>query len=87
MAAKNVRLKHTIWKEGERLVHFYDGQLTAKDGVISIPSDNPSWIRRAWILGYRLDAKTKKPVGIEELIPLEPLSAESEEQDEGSDNW
>lgn len=69
-----VALKHTIWKKGERIVHFYDGQLTAKDGVVDIPDDNEAWIRRAWILGYRLDTNDE-PVTI-----ADALSAKSTEE-------
>jgi hypothetical protein len=66
----DVSLRHTIWKEGERVVHFYDGQLIAKDGVVTIPSDNPAWIRRAWILGYRLDPETNEDIRIEDIIDI-----------------
>ncbi len=68
MATGNVRLKHTIWTEGEKTVYFYDGELTAKNGVISVPKDRPEWIRRAWVLGYQLNAKGE-PVDLTELTP------------------
>jgi hypothetical protein len=66
-----VSLKHTIWDDGEKQVYFYDGELTAKDGVVTIPADKPEWIRRAWVLGYQLDPKTKKQTRLENLIPEE----------------
>jgi hypothetical protein len=71
MAAKNVSLKHTIHSAPEKTVYFYDGELIAKDGVIKIPADRPEWIRRAWVLGYRLDPKTGENTRIEDLIPTE----------------
>lgn len=54
MAAKTITLQHTIRRQGEQTVYFYEGQLTAKDGKLTLPTDNPTWIKRAWILGYRL---------------------------------
>jgi len=65
----SVSLKHTILSDGERTVYFYDGESKSKDGVISIPSDKPEWIRRAWVLGYQLDPKTGEQVRLEELVP------------------
>lgn len=64
MAAKSIRLKHTIWNDGEKIVYFYDGELQAKDGVIVIPADRPEWVRRAWVLGYQLDPKTGRQVDL-----------------------
>ena len=68
--AKNISLKHTIWTEGEKTVYFYEGELTAKDGVVSVPADRPEWVRRAWVLGYRLDPKTGEQTKIEDLIEV-----------------
>jgi hypothetical protein len=70
MAAKSVSLKHTIWHDGERQVYFYEGELTAKDGVVKIPANRPEWVRRAWVLGYRLDPKTGDHVKLEDLIEI-----------------
>lgn len=69
--AKTVALKHTVWSEGEKTVYFYDGELTAKDGVVKIPSDRPEWVRRAWVMGYSLDPKTGEHVRLEDLVPTE----------------
>lgn len=73
-----VALKHTIWKEGERAVIFYEGELTAKDGVVEVPNDKPEWIRRAWVLGYRLDPENDSEYLRLEDIPTEDKSAKSE---------
>lgn len=75
-------MKHTIWTEGEKTVYFYDGEIVAKDGVIKISKDQPERIKRAWILGYSLDPETDEHVRIEDLVPTEVVSAESEGQDE-----
>lgn len=69
VAAKGVSLKHTIWTDGEKTVYFYDGEVPAKDGVISIPGNRPEWIRRAWVLGYQLDPKTGEQVDLTVLTP------------------
>jgi len=52
-----VKLLHLSLRTGEHEVHFYDGALTAKDGVVDVPSDNPEWLRSAWAQGFRLDPK------------------------------
>ena len=70
MAAKNIALKHTIWHEGEKTVYFYEGELVAKEGVVKIPADRPEWVRRAWVLGYRLDPKTGEQTKLEDLIEV-----------------
>lgn len=66
----DIRLKHTIWSEGTKQVYFYEGELTAKDGVVSIPADRPEWVRRAWVLGYRLDPESGEPQRLEDLIEI-----------------
>jgi hypothetical protein len=78
-----VALKHTVWNEGEKTVYFYEGELKAKDGVLEVPDDRPEWLRRAWVMGYRLDPKTGENILFDDLVPTEVISAESEEgQDE-----
>jgi hypothetical protein len=52
--AATITLQHTTRREGEQTVYFYDGELTAKDGKLTIPTDRPDYVKRAWLLGYRL---------------------------------
>lgn len=52
--ATTITLQHTTRRDGEQTVYFYDGELTAKDGKLTIPTDRPEWVKRAFILGYRL---------------------------------
>lgn len=63
----NVRLKHII-HEADTVLYLYDGELEVKKGVVSIPKDRPEWIRRAWVLGYRLDSKGEN-ARLEDLTP------------------
>jgi hypothetical protein len=53
-----VKLRHLSLSEGEHVVHFYDGELTAEDGVLDVPNDRPEWVRAAWAQGFRLDPKS-----------------------------
>lgn len=61
--AKTVTLLHVVRRHGEQLVHFYDGARMAKDGLLSIPTDKPEWIRRAWNSGYYLSPSTGERLG------------------------
>lgn len=69
--AGTVKLKHTVWNEGEKTFYFYDGELVAHDGVLEIPADKPEWIKRAWIMGYRLDVKGKPIDSLDNLVSTE----------------
>lgn len=51
---QQVSMQHIVRKHGNQMFFFYDGMLEAKDGLLTIPSDRPEWIRRAWVSGYRL---------------------------------
>lgn len=81
-----VALKHTIWKEGTRTVHFYDGSLEATDGVVDVPSDKPAWVQRAWILGYRLDPETGENIPHADLLArIVDESAESADEEKADE--
>lgn len=60
--ARTIRLKHTLYTLPEYVEYFYDGQAVVKNGVIELPADNPTWLQRAWIVGYRLDPETGKEI-------------------------
>lgn len=62
-----VKLKHFSLRDGDHVVHFYDGELTAKDGVVSIPADRPEWLRSAWAQGFRLDPKTDEVLSFDKV--------------------
>ena len=78
-----VKLKHLSWREGELLVPFYDGELTAHDGIIEVPSDRPEWIRGAWVKGFRLDPKTDEFLTFDKIDPAVNESAESAGEEDG----
>lgn len=63
-----VSLKHTILT-GTKTVYFYEGEAVVTNGIVSIPKNRPEWIKRAWILGYKLNPKTGKPVRLEDIVP------------------
>jgi hypothetical protein len=52
--AATITLTHTTRREGEQTVYFYEGEATAKDGKITVPTDRPEWVKRVWLLGYRI---------------------------------
>lgn len=58
-----IRLKHQ-YKDTVplRTFYFYDGRTVVRNGVIEIPADKPSWLDRAFMVGYRLDPETGKPL-------------------------
>lgn len=64
--AANIRMKHTI-HEADTTVYFYEGEVEAKEGVVSVPRDKPEWVRRAFILGYRLNPNTGEEYRLEDL--------------------
>lgn len=66
----DICLRHTVWSEGEKTVYFYEGELVAKDGVVCVPADRPEWVRRAWVLGYRLDPDSGENKRLEDLIEI-----------------
>ena len=48
-----MKLLHRFNRQSRRLVPFYDGLLMAENGVVDIPNDQVSWVKRAWrALGY-----------------------------------
>lgn len=72
MAEKSVTLKHIVRRDGKQAVFFYDGALTAENGLLTLPANRPEWIRRAWNSGYNLnpdnDARLSTWAEVEELI-------------------
>lgn len=50
--AEVVRLKH-ITRQNDWKFYFYSGHVAVKGGVIELPADNKTWIRRAWLMGFR----------------------------------
>lgn len=84
--ADTVKLLHTHMR-GDRMFYFYEGETKVEKGIISIPADKPEWIRRAWVMGHRLDPETGKTLLITDILAAAAAGNDSsEEQDEDSDN-
>lgn len=78
----DVQLRHYVSTE-DQTEYFYDGELTSSKGVLSIPLDNETWIRRAYMDGYDLTADGKPISDIGKFIEYyEKQSAKSRETDE-----
>lgn len=61
MAAATVSLRHIAWTT-DGAIHFYDGSLQTRGGVVNVPLSKPHWATKAWYDGYRLDAETGEPI-------------------------
>ena len=76
--AKTIRLRH-VYREGDWVLYFYDGETLVKNSVVTIPADRPEWVRRAYVQGFRLDADGNPITDIDlhvERETAEPAKAE-----------
>lgn len=62
-----VTLKHLTHSLPVKHEYFYDGLVIARDGFISIDSDNINHLRAAYFRGYQQTPKGKWLSGFEEL--------------------
>lgn len=88
--ADTVRLMHTHMR-GDRKFYFYEGETDVEGGVISLPTNRPEWIRRAWVMGWRLNPETGATVSVADALAGNIEAAKtaedsSKEQDENSDS-
>lgn len=49
-----ITLVHPFLKQPQAIVHFYDGFVVAKNGVIDMDSSDDRNVEAAWRRGYRL---------------------------------
>lgn len=49
-----IPLRHAHF-EGDWLEYFYDGELWVHDSIIEVPVDRPEWLRRSYVLGFRMN--------------------------------
>jgi hypothetical protein len=74
-------LKHLRKNEvPAQLFYFYDGQTVVRYGVIELPADNTTWIKRAVNEGFRLDPDT------DELLDYYQIVARAESAMSAGDN-
>jgi len=52
----------------EQIYYFYDGRTTVRFGVIELPAGNITWLKRAFMEGYRLDPDSGKLLDYYEAI-------------------
>lgn len=76
-----VRLKHITRKNNWRM-YFYNGLAEVKNGVIELPADNFTRIRRAFLLGFRLteDGQPILANRYDEIVAKATVKDSSEEQ-------
>lgn len=79
--AEIVRLKH-ITRQNDWKFYFYNGMVPVKSGVIELPADNFTRVRRAWLMGFRL-TEDGQPISVnsfDEIVAKATVSDSSEEQ-------
>jgi hypothetical protein len=52
-----VQLQHQTF-QGDTTLYFYDGEAVVKNGIISLPIENPDWLPRAYARGFQIDPTT-----------------------------
>lgn len=71
-----------------RIQYFYDGRAVVRFGVIELPVEKSAWIDRAFMMGFRLDPETDRPLELADIrrmangqvvIAPEPEATESAE--------
>ena len=96
--AETILLKHQNKSNMPmRIQYFYDGRAVVRFGVIELPVEKSAWIDRAFMMGFRLDPETDRPLELADIrrmaagevvivAPAEPESTESAGEDvEGTD--
>jgi hypothetical protein len=81
--AEVVRLKHTLRQNDWKFYH-YKGSVDVHNGVIELPADNPTLIRRAWIMGFRLteDGQPIKTNKFEDIVAQATVDSQEEPKSE-----
>ena len=83
--AEIVRLKH-ITRKNDWKFYFYDGSVPVKGGIIELPADNFTRVRRAWLMGFRL-TEDGQPISVnhyDEIVAKATVKDSLEEQDENT---
>ena|SRR5688500_10004396 len=81
--AEVVRLRH-ITRRTDMKFYYYSGVIPVKAGVIELPADNFTLIRRAWVMGFR-QTEDGQPIArnsYAEIVAAATVTDSSEEQDE-----
>jgi hypothetical protein len=90
MDGKSVTLKHIVRRHGKQAVFFCDGAATAEDGLLTLPTDRPAWIRKAWLSGYNLNPDTDERLmdwaAVERLMNAESVEVSTESTEETSED-
>jgi hypothetical protein len=85
--AEIVRLKHTTRKNNWIFFH-YKGHAPVKNGVLELPADNTTLIRRAYVMGFRLN-EDGQPISanrLSEIVAKATVTDSSEEQQSEDSN-
>ena len=76
--AATVFLRHVTFVTDGAL-HFYDGSLPVRRGVVEIPLTKPHWFMKAWFDGYRIDDATGEHIpSVEEYVAFQQGEAAEE---------
>jgi len=79
--AEIVRLKH-ITRKNDWNFYFYNGTVKVHKGVIELPADNFTRVRRAWLMGFRL-TEDGQPISANrfgDIVAKATVADSSEEQ-------
>lgn len=68
--AKTIRLRH-LFRSGDWVFYYYDGEGQVKDSVLTVPADKPEWARRAYVMGFRLDVNGEPITDLDQHIERE----------------
>ena len=82
-----VRLKH-ITRKNNWLLYFYNGFANVRNGVVELPADNFTRIRRAWLLGFRLteDGQPIKANRYDDIVAQATVDSHEEQTSEARTN-
>lgn len=78
--AEIVRLKH-ITRQNDWKFYFYSGHVPVKGGVIELPADQKTWIRRAWLMGFRL-TEDGQPISANRYADIVAAATVTDSQEE-----
>jgi hypothetical protein len=69
----------------EQEYYFYDGRTTVRFGVIELPAENTTWIKRAFGDGFRIDPDSGETLDYYQVITRAESAVSAGEDVEGTD--
>jgi len=69
----------------EQIYYFYDGRTTVRYGVIELPAENITWLKRVFMEGYRIDPDSGKLLDYYEALAKSESAMSAGAEVEGTD--